>query len=143
MPEPRRPVQSEMVELDELLRDAVTALRSAVLQDGGAFGDRSWLVLSQVIGRAFELGGARRSYWQARAAQEHELLEQSERKRRETERELESYRPTPPSQPAARRRAWRSATPPPIPREEEGGRTQRDDEITLRIDLDDVPGAKE
>lgn len=127
-----------MAELDALLRDCAAALRRAVLDDGGAYGDRAHLVVSQCLGRAYELGGAQRSYWQTRYAQEHELLERSERRRRETERELESWRPTPPSAPAAKRQAWRNTSPPPfpppIPREEPGGRSN--DEITQRIDIE-------
>jgi hypothetical protein len=134
MPEPRRPRDNE--ELAALREQAVRRLRIAVLEDGGAFGVRASIAIEQFIGRAYELGAAHRSYWEARAAQEHELLKQSERRRRETEQELESYRPTPPSTPAARRRSWRPATTPPIPREEEGGRSRRDDEITQRIDLE-------
>lgn len=136
MPEPRRPPKTEFEEVEDLLRLGVNELRQAVLQDGGAFGDASRFALSKLLSHAFERGAQREGYWRAQYSQEHELLEQSERKRRETERELESYRPTPPSAPAARRRAWRSATPPPIPREEPGGRSMRDDEITQRIDIE-------
>lgn len=115
MPEPKKPRQTEMEEVYALADEALAIIREAPRTH--EFWARLEATVRFYVGRAYELGGARRSYFERRAAEEHELLEAERKKHLVDLAELHHYR---------------RMTPPSF-------RPPREDEPTQEIEIDQEP----
>lgn len=90
MPEPKKPRQTEVEEVYALADEALAIIRKAPRTH--EFWTHLETTVRFYVGRAYELGGARRSYFERRAAEEHELLEAERRRHRVDAAELRYYR---------------------------------------------------